>query len=83
MYTFDVYMASAIYTSAEGMVMEKFGVGQSKASLGLSMYVLGYGIGPMVSSFCLPPTLFVFTRLLLTVYSFTALLSSLRTTHHR
>ena len=29
--------------------MEKFGVGQSKASLGLSMYVLGYGFGPMVS----------------------------------
>ncbi|KIW37361.1 uncharacterized protein PV06_10405 [Exophiala oligosperma] len=50
MYTFDVYMASAIYTSAEGMVMEKFGVGQSKASLGLSMYVLGYGIGPMLFS---------------------------------
>ncbi|KAL6245845.1 hypothetical protein RBB50_006998 [Rhinocladiella similis] len=50
MYTFAVYMASAIYTSAEGMVMEKFGVGQSKASLGLSMYVLGYGIGPMLFS---------------------------------
>jgi len=49
MYTFAVYMASAIYTSAEPQVMEKFGVGQSKASLGLSMYVIGYGLGPMVS----------------------------------
>jgi DHA1 family multidrug resistance protein-like MFS transporter len=49
LYTFAVYMASAIYTSAEPMVMEKFGVGQAKASLGLSMYVLGYGFGPMVS----------------------------------
>lgn len=49
LYTFSVYMASAIYTSAEPQVMEKFGVGQSKASLGLSMYVIGYGLGPMVS----------------------------------
>lgn len=49
LYTFAVYMASAIYTSAEPQVMEKFGIGQSKASLGLSMYVIGYGVGPMVS----------------------------------
>ena len=47
MYTFAVYSASAIYTSAEDQVMAKFGVGQAKASLGLSMYVIGYGIGPM------------------------------------
>ncbi|EXJ73658.1 uncharacterized protein A1O5_03420 [Cladophialophora psammophila CBS 110553] len=49
-YTFAVYSASAIYTSAEPQVMAKFGVGQSKASLGLSMYVLGYGFGPMIFS---------------------------------
>jgi len=49
-YTFSVYAASAIYTSAEPQIMEKFGVGQSKASLGLSIYVLGYGTGPMVTS---------------------------------
>ena len=48
-YTFVVYCASAIYTPAEPQVMEKFGVGQSKASLGLSMYVIGYGLGPLVS----------------------------------
>jgi DHA1 family multidrug resistance protein-like MFS transporter len=36
-YTFAVYAGSAIYTSSEPGVMEKFGVGQSKASLGLSM----------------------------------------------
>jgi MFS transporter, DHA1 family, multidrug resistance protein len=47
LYTFAVYSASAIYTSAEPQVMAKFGIGQSKASLGLSMYVIGYGIGPM------------------------------------
>ncbi|KIW68985.1 hypothetical protein PV04_04892 [Phialophora macrospora] len=50
LYTFAVYSASAIYTSAEPQVMAKFGVGQSKASLGLSMYVIGYGIGPMIFS---------------------------------
>ncbi|KAL2431207.1 MFS-type transporter pyvG [Exophiala dermatitidis] len=50
MYTFAVYGASAIYTSAEPQVMAKFGVGESKAALGLSMYVLGYGIGPMLFS---------------------------------
>lgn len=48
-YTFAVYMASAIYTSAQPQVMEKFGIGQSKGSLLLSMYVIGYGLGPMVS----------------------------------
>lgn len=49
-YTFVVYCASAIYTSSEPGVMERFGVGQSKASLGLSMFVLGYGTGPLVFS---------------------------------
>jgi DHA1 family multidrug resistance protein-like MFS transporter len=47
LYTFAVYSASAIYTSAEPQVMAKFGIGQAKASLGLSMYVIGYGVGPM------------------------------------
>lgn len=49
-YTFVVYCASAIYTSSELGVMERFVVGQSKASLGLSMFVLGYGIGPLIFS---------------------------------
>ena len=40
LYTFAVYAGSAIYTSSEPGVMEKFGVGQSKASLGLSMQVV-------------------------------------------
>ena len=66
LYTFAVYAGSAIYTSSEPGVMEQFGVGQSKASLGLSMqvvflclslhllmcfrYVIGYGLGPMIFS---------------------------------
>jgi DHA1 family multidrug resistance protein-like MFS transporter len=50
LYTFVVYCGSAIYTSSEPEIMHVFGVGQSKASLGLSMYVLGYGFGPMLFS---------------------------------
>jgi DHA1 family multidrug resistance protein-like MFS transporter len=41
LYTFVVYMSSAIYTTSEEGVMEEFGVGQTKASLGLSLFVLG------------------------------------------
>ena len=40
LYTFSVYIGSAIYTSSEIGVMEVFGVGPTKASLPLSLYVL-------------------------------------------
>ncbi|KAK5045754.1 hypothetical protein LTR84_008846 [Exophiala bonariae] len=49
-YTFIVYAGSAIYTNAELPLMDKFGIGNSKAALGLSVYVLGYGTGPMIFS---------------------------------
>ncbi|CZR59550.1 related to FLR1-Putative H+ antiporter regulated by yAP-1 and involved in multidrug resistance [Phialocephala subalpina] len=49
-YTFAVYMASSIYTSSEPGVMAHFGVGSTKAALGLAMYVLGYGLGPLLWS---------------------------------
>ncbi|RVX75323.1 hypothetical protein B0A52_00676 [Exophiala mesophila] len=49
-YTFAVYAASAIYISAIPQIMEKFVIGQTKASLGLAIYVLGYGLGPMIFS---------------------------------
>jgi DHA1 family multidrug resistance protein-like MFS transporter len=45
-----VYMGSAIYAPSETGVMEKFGVNVQLASMGLSMYVLAYGIGPMIFS---------------------------------
>ena len=48
LYTFGVYASSAIYTPATEQVMAKFGVSISKASLGLSLYVIGYGVGPLV-----------------------------------
>ncbi|KXL49847.1 hypothetical protein M433DRAFT_146212 [Acidomyces richmondensis BFW] len=50
LYTLAVYMGSAIYTpSAEG-VMKEFDVSTEAASLGLSLYVLAYGIGPLIFS---------------------------------
>lgn len=50
LYTFVVYTSSAIYTSSTQGVMEEFGVSQLEATLGLSLYVLGYGIGPLIFS---------------------------------
>jgi DHA1 family multidrug resistance protein-like MFS transporter len=50
MYTLAVYMGSSIYAPGEQGVMEEFGVGVQVASLGLSMYVLAYGMGPLIWS---------------------------------
>ncbi|MCJ1309650.1 hypothetical protein MMC25_003310 [Agyrium rufum] len=49
-YTTAVYMGSAIYTPSEGGVMQAFGVNATDASLGLALYVLGYGTGPLLFS---------------------------------
>lgn len=49
-YTFVVYCAAGIYTPSELGVKTEFNVSTSKAALGLSMYVLGYGFGPMLFS---------------------------------
>jgi DHA1 family multidrug resistance protein-like MFS transporter len=49
-YTFAVYLGSSIFTSSYGGVSEQFGVSQQAVSLTLSMYVLAYGMGPMLFS---------------------------------
>lgn len=49
LYTFGVYSCSSIITPAHGEIMERFNVSYAEASLGLSMYVIGYGMGPLVS----------------------------------
>ncbi|KAF6218025.1 hypothetical protein HO133_006437 [Letharia lupina] len=49
-YTFAVYLASSIYTPSKPGVMGAFGVGPTAVSLGLALYVLGYGIGPLLWS---------------------------------
>ncbi|KAK9235500.1 major facilitator superfamily domain-containing protein [Lipomyces kononenkoae] len=48
LYTFVVYCGSAIYTPSTRFIAEHFGVSTITASLGLSLYVLGYGIGPLI-----------------------------------
>jgi DHA1 family multidrug resistance protein-like MFS transporter len=50
LYTFVVYTTSAIYTSSQPGIQKDFGVGAIESSLGLSLYVLGYGVGPLVFS---------------------------------
>jgi DHA1 family multidrug resistance protein-like MFS transporter len=50
LYTFVVYTTSAIYTSSEGGIIAEFGVSEVLATLGLSLYVLGYGMGPLLFS---------------------------------
>lgn len=46
-YVIVVYMGSAIYAASGPQFMEIFGVSQSVSSLGLGLYVLGYGFGPL------------------------------------
>lgn len=50
MYTMAVYMGSSIYTPSIPGVMVRFEVNAQLASMGLSMYVLAYGLGPMLFS---------------------------------
>ncbi|OQV05720.1 hypothetical protein CLAIMM_10406 isoform 1 [Cladophialophora immunda] len=48
LYTFAMYGGSSIYVVGESGVMQRFGVSQAAAALGLSMYVIGYGVGPLL-----------------------------------
>jgi len=50
LYTVSVYMGSAIYSPSIPGVIAQFGINLQTASLGLSMYVLAYGIGPLLFS---------------------------------
>jgi DHA1 family multidrug resistance protein-like MFS transporter len=50
LYTLAVYMGSAIYTPSIPGIEEAFGVSITVASLGLALYVLAYGIGPLLFS---------------------------------
>lgn len=46
--TFAVYIGSAIYTAGIPSVVTEFQVSEVAATLGLTVFVLGYGIGPMI-----------------------------------
>jgi DHA1 family multidrug resistance protein-like MFS transporter len=50
LYTLAVYIGSAIITPAQPYIEAQFDVSPQVASLGLSLYVLGYGIGALVFS---------------------------------
>ncbi len=46
-YTLAVYIGSAIITPSQPYIEAEFNLQPEVASLGLSMYVLGYGVGPL------------------------------------
>ncbi|KAF2761648.1 MFS general substrate transporter [Pseudovirgaria hyperparasitica] len=48
--TFSVYIGSAIFTAGITDVVRVFGVSQVAATLGLTLFVAGYGLGPMIWS---------------------------------
>jgi DHA1 family multidrug resistance protein-like MFS transporter len=50
LYTFVVYISSAIYTPGIEEVARIFNVSITVSSLGLAIYVVGYGIGPLLFS---------------------------------
>ncbi|KIY72418.1 MFS general substrate transporter [Cylindrobasidium torrendii FP15055 ss-10] len=45
--TFSVYIGSAIYTPSIPGLMEDYNASLTYATLGLTLYVIGYGVGPM------------------------------------
>ncbi|KAI9037602.1 MFS transporter [Aspergillus affinis] len=49
-YSFVVYMAAPIYTPSEDAFIQEFDVNKAEAALGLAIYVLGYGTGPLFFS---------------------------------
>ncbi|KAJ5749186.1 uncharacterized protein N7511_010882 [Penicillium nucicola] len=49
-YSFVVYMSAPIYTPSENAFIEEFDVNNAEAALGLALYVLGYGAGPLFFS---------------------------------
>jgi DHA1 family multidrug resistance protein-like MFS transporter len=48
--TTSVYIGSSIYSAGTQSVMATFGVSQVAATLGLCLFVAGYGLGPMIFS---------------------------------
>ncbi|WWD09699.1 hypothetical protein V865_007827 [Kwoniella europaea PYCC6329] len=48
--TFAVYIGSSIYSAGVEGIMEQFTVSQTTALVGLTAFVIGYGIGPMLWS---------------------------------
>lgn len=49
-YSFSVYVGSSLYTASIPGLVKMFNIGEVVASLGLSLYVIGYGLGPLLFS---------------------------------
>jgi DHA1 family multidrug resistance protein-like MFS transporter len=49
-YTWTVYCAGPIYSTATNGIVQQFGVGPVATSLGLSLYILAYGVGDLLFS---------------------------------
>jgi MFS family permease len=47
-YSMAVYGASSMYVPGEEGVMQRFHVGATPAAVGLAIYVVGYGVGPLL-----------------------------------
>ncbi|KAK0127236.1 hypothetical protein ONS96_006788 [Cadophora gregata f. sp. sojae] len=47
-YSLAVYGASSMYVPGEGGVMKQFHVGDTAAAVGLAIFVVGYGVGPLL-----------------------------------
>lgn len=47
-YTVSAYIGSSLYTASSPDVMRIFGVSETVAALGLALYVIGYGVGPLL-----------------------------------
>jgi len=47
-YTFAVYMGGAIFANSEEGMMEEFGVGHISAAWSFALYLVGYGVGPLL-----------------------------------
>ncbi|PYI11074.1 MFS general substrate transporter [Aspergillus sclerotiicarbonarius CBS 121057] len=48
--TFSVYIGSSIFTAGIQSVMEQFHISEVAATLGLTLFVAGYGLGPLLWS---------------------------------
>jgi DHA1 family multidrug resistance protein-like MFS transporter len=48
LYTMLTYIAGSLYSTSEPGVQAQFGVGSQTVLLGLSMFVLAYGVGPLI-----------------------------------
>ncbi|KAI1195222.1 major facilitator superfamily transporter [Nemania serpens] len=50
LYTFAVYTSSSIFINSEPGIQKEFSVNAIEVSLGLALFVLGYGVGPLIWS---------------------------------